>query len=424
MNKTKEIFITGFALFALFFGAGDLILPPFLGVQSGASWWLVALGFAVSAVAIPLFGLFAHARLQGTMLDFANPISPKFSLFYCLAVYIIAVVLPAPRTAAVTHEMAVMPYFEINSLITSVVYFLLVLMFVWNRSIIIDWIGKYATPLIVIILLLVILLSFNVAGAPLETSTLTKPFSDGLLEGYQTFGAIAAVVTGAVVLVTIKNQNKLSYAETKALVIKASLVAAAGLLIVFTGLIFSGALLQSHFEMNATRTEILSGISFLTLGTFGQAFLSVLISLACFTTAVGVVTGTADFVKELFKNSRLAYQITAVICCLIGVVVGQMDVNVILKVAVPVLLLIYPITVAMIFLHVLPIKWFHKKVFRAVIFSTLLFTIPDVGAALNIPFFKTLQAWLPFGIYNLGWILPAGVVFLVSHLIYTKKRPV
>jgi len=424
MNKTKEILITGFALFAMFFGAGDLILPPFLGFQTGLDWGWVALGFVISAVAIPILGLFAHAKLQGTMLDFANKFSPKFSLVYCILVYLIAVILPAPRTAAVTHEMAIMPYFEISALTTSFFYFGLVLVFVWNRSIIIDWIGKYLTPLIVIILLLIIGLSFFVSGNELALSTRVNPFSHGMLEGYQTFGAIAAIVSGGIIIISLNKKNSLSYTEKKVFIFKASIVAGIGLLLVFTGLILTGALLQNNFNADATRTEILSGISLITLGNNGRVLLSLLISLACFTTAVGVITGTADFIKGIFKESQLAYRITAILACLIGVFVGQLNVGSILTIAVPVLLFIYPITIIMIFLHTLPNRLVTVFVFRTVILTTLLFSVPDVLGSLQISFLQPVQNFLPLGIYNVGWLLPAFVVFLLANVFQTKKRPV
>ncbi|OIP51361.1 MAG: branched-chain amino acid ABC transporter substrate-binding protein [Flavobacteriaceae bacterium CG2_30_34_30] len=424
MNKTKEILITGFALFAMFFGAGDLILPPFLGFQTGLDWGWVALGFVISAVAIPILGLFAHAKLQGTMLDFANKFSPKFSLVYCMLVYLIAVILPAPRTAAVTHEMAIMPYFEISALTTSFFYFGLVLVFVWNRSIIIDWIGKYLTPLIVIILLLIIGLSFFVSGNELALSTRVNPFSHGMLEGYQTFGAIAAIVSGGIIIISLNKKNSLSYTEKKVFIFKASIVAGIGLLLVFTGLILTGALLQNNFNVDATRTEILSGISLITLGNNGRVLLSLLISLACFTTAVGVITGTADFIKGIFKESQLAYRITAILACLIGVFVGQLNVGSILTIAVPVLLFIYPITIIMIFLHTLPNRLVTVFVFRTVILTTLLFSVPDVLGSLQISFLQPVQNFLPLGIYNVGWLLPAFVVFLLANVFQTKKRPV
>ena len=105
MNKTKEILITGFALFSLFFGAGNLLLPPLLGYNAGSDWFLVTLGFMITAVVIPILGIFAHAKLQGTMYDFGKKVSPVFSVIYCIIVYIIAIAIPSPRTAAATHEI-------------------------------------------------------------------------------------------------------------------------------------------------------------------------------------------------------------------------------------------------------------------------------------------------------------------------------
>ena len=105
MKFSKEVLVTGFALFSMFFGAGNLILPPFLGKNAADSWFWVTLGFFVTAVIIPILGILAHAKLQGTMYDFGKKVSPKFSLLYCLIVYAISIALPAPRTASVTYEM-------------------------------------------------------------------------------------------------------------------------------------------------------------------------------------------------------------------------------------------------------------------------------------------------------------------------------
>ena len=80
MSKIKDSFIIGFALFSMFFGAGNLILPPYLGFKSGIDWPIVAVGFMITAVVIPILGILAHARLQGTMYDFGKKVSSTFSL--------------------------------------------------------------------------------------------------------------------------------------------------------------------------------------------------------------------------------------------------------------------------------------------------------------------------------------------------------
>src|SRR5690606_13386790 len=129
MTNSKDVLVTGFALFSMFFGAGNLILPPYLGFNAGPDWFLVTIGFVITAVVIPIFGIVAHAKLQGTVYDFGQKVSPIFSSIFCLFVYGICIVLPSPRTASVTHEMAIAPFFEGSSLLTSTIYFVLVFIF-------------------------------------------------------------------------------------------------------------------------------------------------------------------------------------------------------------------------------------------------------------------------------------------------------
>ena len=224
--------MSGFALFSMFFGAGNLILPPFLGFKAGGDWFWVALGFAITAVLIPLLGILAHARLQGTMYDFGKKVAPSFSLIYCLIVYSISVALPAPRTASVTHEMAIAPFFGSSALTTSTIYFILVFIFVMNRSKILSLIGKYLTPLIVLILLAIIAISLGTSTPLQNPSFFETPVVDGLLEGYQTFDAIGAVVVGAVVIISLQLRGHDSYEAKKELITKSGFIAGAGLFII------------------------------------------------------------------------------------------------------------------------------------------------------------------------------------------------
>ena len=414
MNNTKRVFITGFALFSLFFGAGNLILPPFLGFKAGTDWLWVGLGFMVSAVLLPLLGILAHARLQGTMLDFGKKVSPGFALIYCIIVYAISLTLPAPRTASVTHEMAISPFIGGNPWLTSSIYFILVLVFVLNRSKILDIIGKLLTPMIGLILLAIIgigILSFE----GVTTSTFPSPTVSGLLEGYQTFDAIGAVVIGGVIIISLHLKGVTSFEEKRQLITKAGLIAGLGLLIIYIGLIYLGAHYTSATE-GITRTQLLSSISTTTLGNVGYTFLSVLVALACFTTAVGIITGASDFMKGIFKESKTAYVITAIVGCLLGVVMGQFDVHYIIDVAVPALMFIYPITIVLILLNILPDTWGTIQVFRVVVVTTILFSIPDflatVGMASEMQPIKDL---LPLGNHAMGWVLPSVIVFILAQ---------
>ena len=412
------------ALFSLFFGAGDLILPPQLGFKSGGDWWLLVVGFSISAVFIPIIGIMAHAKLQGTMFDFGKKVSPWFSLIYCYAVYAISITLPSPRTASVTHEMGVAPLFDSSPLVTSTVYFILVFIFVMNRSRIMDIIGKFLTPAIVIILLAIIGVSVFNTSWDFGVSSIEQPVSYGILEGYQTFGAVGAVVVGGVVIISLNlKQQTGDYSQKRKMIARAGWIAGMGLLLIYGGLILSGALLHDQFDPNINRTGLVSAISSFTLGNQANLLLSVLISLACFTTAVGIVTGTADFVKSRFDNSKNAYAITAFIGSLLGVLMGQLNVGYIIAVAVPALMFIYPVTIVLILLNALPQKWTSIRVFRWVVGTTIFFSIPDFLGSLGITqLTETISGWIPFAGVNLGWSLPALIVFLLVNFVFSQRE--
>ncbi len=422
MKFNKETFITGFALFSMFFGAGNLILPPNLGFKAGEMWFLVTLGFIVSAVILPLLGIFAHAKLQGTMFDFGKKVSHTFSIIYCFIVYAISITLPSPRTASVTHEIAVQPFLGTNSLLTSSIYFILVLFFVLNRSKILDILGKFLTPIIFIVILSIIFIGIFTDHPTMNNSGMDVPFVKGLLEGYQTFDTIGAVVVGGVIIISIRLKGGRSFEENKVLIRNSGTIAGIGLFIVYAGLIWNGALFSSSFIQEISRTELLSDISSHALGNIGSSFLAVLVSLACFTTAVGIVTGTSDFIKGLFNQSKLAYNITAIIGCILGILMGQLDVHDIIVVAIPALMFIYPITIILIFLNILPERYTSPLVFRVVVIATMFFSLPDFLSSVGMKTeMQPILEMLPLGIYNLGWLLPALSLLLITNVLIMKK---
>lgn len=423
MTRKKEILVTAFALFSLFFGAGNLILPPQLGFKAGNLWWLVALGFALSAVVIPFLGIIAHARIQGTMFDFANKVSPRFSLAYCFLVYAISIGLPSPRTASVTHEMAIAPLFNSSPWITSSLYFILVFIFTMNRSKILDVIGKLMTPAIFIILLAIIGVVVFAEAFVFEPSIISNPLSYAVVEGYQTFDAIGAVVVGGVIIISINLKNSdASFKDKKSLIIKAGLISGLALFLIYSGLIVSGALVSDSFQENITRTDLLRNISSMALGDAGKTVFAILVSLACFTTAVGIITGTADFVRSRFSDSKIAYTITAFIGSLLGVLMGQLEVSYIIAVALPALMFIYPITIVLILLNVLPKKLTSGFVFKSVVLVTIVFSIPDfLGSIGYESALGTINNYIPLSDIRMGWIFPALISFVAANSLSSFK---
>lgn len=424
MNRIKETFILGFAIFAGFFGAGNLILPPMLGFKAGSDWWLVAIGFLASATVIPLLALIGHARLQGTMIDFGRKVSDRFGLVFSICVYIIAIVLPTPRTAAVTYEMAIQPYFGTGSLISSTIYFSLVFIFVINRGKVIDFLGKFLTPVIGIILLAIIVLGIFGSPSEIQAGMYEAPFISGFLEGYQTYDAIGGLLMGGIMVISVNSVTGiLNVKEKQRMIAQSGGIAMLGLFIIYIGLIYVGSQFNTSFESSISRTGLLSSLSSSILGKTGASFLSVLVALACFTTAVSIIIGTADFFKGLFSDtSQKVYNITAAISCLSGILMGQFEVKFIIDLAVYVLMLIYPIAIVLILLNLLPEKYAGKKVFRIVVLIAFVFSIPDFLKFLipleNLEFIYNI---VPFSADGMGWVIPSVIGFIAVNLISLLK---
>lgn len=436
----RQKLLAAFALFSLFFGAGNLILPPYLGVQAGADWPVVALGFVISAVLIPILGIFAHAKLQGTIYDFGAPLGKVFSLVYAALIYGISLALPAPRTASVTHEMVVMPFAESPYWLSSLLYFSLVLLAALNRSKLLDLFGKITTPVILVVLLLLIGLAVATPAVPLAAARMNNPFANSLLEGYQTFDAIAAVVIGGVLLVSIKNMqakgkvppentdkdtqshnavhadlahSSSTYAPQKSTLRFAAVFSATALALIYIGLIYAGAQSQGAFGPEDTRSHILQGVAQSYLGPSAPWGLGILVALACFTTATGIVTGTADFVAAYFEGPKYAphtarkvFKAVAVGGAVLGVLMGQFPVAYIIAIAVPALVFIYPTTIILMVLHVLPASWATPRSFKASIAVCFVANTPAFLDSIGYPSLQEATAFMPLTSQGLAWVIP------------------
>lgn len=201
-----------------------------------------------------------------------------------------------------------------------------------------------------------------------------------------------------------------------------SLVALSGLFVIYVGLIFVGAKFNTQFAEDISRPQLLSALAAKTLGNFGSAFLAVLVSVACFTTAISIVVGTADFFKGLFKNSNKVYLITAAISSLFGILMGQFPVKFIIDLAVYVLMFIYPIGIALILLNLLKEKYASPFVFKTVVSIAFIFSIPDFLKVL-IPAenLEMVYNLIPFSKNGLGWIIPSVIGFILAN-VYTSIK--
>ena len=229
---------------------------------------------------------------------------------------------------------------------------------------------------------------------------------------------------GGIIVVTVNNSNwDIQVSDKKTIIIGSSLIALTGLFIIYLGLIFLGAKYNMEFPSEISRPQLLSALATITLGNFGSAFLAVLVSVACFTTAVSIVVGTADFFKGLFDNSKAIYIITAAVSSIFGILIGQFEVKFIIDLAVYALMFIYPIAISLILLNLLPEKYASPTVFRTVVGLAILFSIPDfLKFLIPVENLEFLYNIIPFSRDGLGWVIPSLLGFVTANAYGSIKN--
>jgi len=412
-----RIIVTSFAMFSIFFGAGNFILPPYLGKLAGEHWLLVSIGFCISAVLIPILGIFGQARLQGSVLDFGRKIHPFVGVLLGGLLYGICLVFPMPRTASVSYEMISASFDgEIPSWLMYlfyIIYFFLVGYLCYQRNKVLDVLGKYLTPIMIGVILLLIIRAIFLQGE-VEISSFDKPFGQGLLEGYQTYDAMASIIIGGVITASLFLDNSLDKRQIKHLTIYAGMGSGLLLFITYTGFIYTGASQGGNFLEVNQRVLLLSLITKHVLGSMGGLLLSIAVSISCFTTAVGIITGGADFFKALTRGDEHTYRIFVTVLCIYSAIIAPFGVDFIIKIAYPVLVLFYPTVIVLIFLHLLPSYLASKHVFRIVSVVTFLTSIPIFLEQLGI---HVIEIPFPFHEYGLSWILPALWAWITTVII-------
>jgi len=352
-KKTKDIFIIGFALFAMFFGAGNLIFPPALGQKAGKELIGAIIGFLLTGVGLPLMGIMAVSKFGGNLELLASKANKKFATLLSIVVILsLGPLLAIPRTSATTYEMAIVPFFpNMSSLVFSAIYFSIVLFFVLKSSSIIDSIGKILTPVLLLTLLSIIAKGILSPQGPVVDTGLGVSFASGFGEGYQTMDALGATVIGSIIVASIKAKGYTDSKEVSKLTIQAGVVAAAGLAIVYGGLAYLGAT-AGNLSMDLSRPDLIISITDGLLGTFGKVLLGISVGMACLTTSIGLTATAGEYFSNLSKG-RVSFQTVSIITALISMVISNAGVDKITSLAVPLLVVVYPIIIVLVVLALL-----------------------------------------------------------------------
>jgi len=433
----QSYLIIGMMLFALFFGAGNLIFPAQLGQYAGTETGIAILGFLITGVGLPLMGILALGFSKSNDLrDLSSRVHPLYGLIFTSLLYLtIGPFFALPRTGAVAYEIGIAPFIGENSstvalFVFSAVFFGISLWLSLNPLEIVNKIGKVLSPAILVTLAVLLVAAAVVPmgsiGAP-QGNYLDSPCLTGFLEGYNTMDALASLVFGIIVIAAVRKLGVNSAKGVLSATLKSGAIAAALLAIVYSGIAYLGATSTSTLGLLDTGGPVLSGASSHYFGTFGMLLLAVIITLACLTTAVGLIVANAGFFNKLAP--MINYKIYVVIFSVFSLIVANAGLANIIAFSIPVLLFLYPLAIVLIMLAFLSPLFRHRRlVYAASIIVTFFIAIIDGMKALTASIEVKNPAWLqaivdfydsilPLYSEGLGWLLPALATIAITGII-------
>ena len=417
--RIRDIVILGFMNFALFVGAGNIIFPPFIGLQAGTAVWTAAAGFLLTGVGLPVLTAIAMAKAGGALSAVTRPVGRVCGLMLAVICYLcIGPFFATPRTATVSYEIAIQSFTGSARWLPvwSVVYFGIVILVSLHPGRLLDTVGRFLSP--VKILALIVLAAAALvypAGQPRapEGAYATAAFSQGLTSGYLTMDTMASLAFGLVIVNAIRSRGVTSARLITRYAVLSGLIAGVGLALVYLSLFRLGTG-STGLLVNATNgAQVLSAYVHHVFGAGGDVFLGALITLACLVTAIGLTCACAAWFSSV---TRISYRAYAWFFAVFSMLVSNMGLTQLIAISVPALTAVYPVFIVLVLTYFIRAR-FHSPahVIAPAAMVSFLFGIADALSTAGIsawPF--VMVRYLPLHNQGLAWVLPSLVVLIAA----------
>jgi LIVCS family branched-chain amino acid:cation transporter len=430
LTTTKFLLLTS-TIFGLFFGAGNLIFPVFLGQQAGNQWLPATFGFLMTGVILPLLALVALGLTNAKSLyDLAARVAPWFALFFTVLIHLtIGPFFATPRTAAISYQLSFgvfwghewwgLPLYSL--LFFAAAYGIARL----GETGMIQTVGKYLNPLFLILIFLLFLLALfkpfgDLATAPANPVYHSAALANGFLQGYNTMDVMAALAFGVSVVATVKAMGVTGEANIAKTTAKGAAGAMALMAMIYGGLILLGAMSLSYFKPSDSGAIPLQQLTNHYFGAAGPWVLGILTILALLTTAVGLIAAFARDFAKMFP--KVTYNQWLLITATVSFIVANAGLDKIISWSVPFLYLAYPLSLALVASALTtPLHHGSRWVYWLTTLGAGIFALFDAlmtsplasGAKGLITWYTT---YVPLAAVNLAWLLP-GFIGLVSGVI-------
>ncbi|MFD1670493.1 branched-chain amino acid transport system II carrier protein [Agrilactobacillus yilanensis] len=440
LTLKNKIFV-GTMLFGMFFGAGNLIFPVYMGQQAGRNIWPAVIGFLITGIGLPLLGVAAIgiSRSDG-VFDLAKKVGRPYAYFFTILLYlIIGPFFALPRLATTSFQIGIEPFVPKGQqtlvlAIFSVVFYLLAWWFCRKPSKIMMYIGKFLTPLFLIFLTIFVLVAlFKPMGGldhSVQTGYQAAPLLSGFTEGYNTMDALAALAFGITVVNVIRQLGVTDPAQIAKGTLSSGILSVILMGIIYTLMTVVGTMSLAKFPVAANGGIVLAETANYYFHNLGSLFLAAIVILACLKTAIGLITSFGEAFSDLFPS--WSYQVIVVVASILPMIFANVGLTKIISYATPVLFFIYPLAMTLIIsgllasaLHITN-TWFYRLPVIFTIIPAILDGLKNAPKVLTDHNFVQqllhLRGLLPLATYGLSWILPAVIAFVLGFIFCRRTN--
>lgn len=419
-NKSDSLVI-GLAVFAMFFGAGSLIFPPYLGMTAGNQWSIGFLCFFLTDIGLAFVTIVAMVKGTGTMSGITGIIGKIPSVIINTAVLVcIGPLFVVPRSAATTYEMTIVPLLpNISELVFSIIFFSIVLILAIRRSRLVDVIGKYLTPIMVVALIVLIIVGIVSPLGEVAEPITTSVAKDGIIAGYQAMDVLGALTVAIVVVATVTERGYSEKKEQVSITGKACIISGFMLFLVYCGLTYLGATASVKYDIaSVNQASLIVAITNDLLGFYGTLLLGIIVALASLTTAVGVASAVASYFESLL-GGRVKYNIIITVIVVFSTVVANFGLTTIISFAEPILSVVYPTVITLIIMSFFHEKLQNRNIYKGATLVAFLMSVCTVlhNHGIGMNFIEKM----PLAEYGFEWIIPAVIGGIIGSLVKTRK---
>ena len=421
--KATDVLFIGLALFATYFGAGNLIFPPMLGLQSGTGWGAGMIGMIASGVGLPVLAMIILGHC-GSVQRISDHVHKNFYHIFVGMIMVLCCCVSIPRTAAVGIEMGLQglwggaPY-----LVSVVIYFLIAFFFAKDRGTALDKVGKILTPVMTVILFILVIKGFiSPIGTP-SAPTVDNAFLNSFLGGYSTGDVLVSFLMASLFFGTIREKGY-EGASLRKVNFGAGIIAAVCLAVVYGGLFFMGACVSGEYSADSIgNADLLLNVIRSSGGQIAIYGLCLSVILACLTTAIGQITAVADFFSEA-SHEKLPYRVLVIIVPVVTTIVASFGLDTIVSLTGAWFSFTYPIALVLMILGIFERKIPNDGAYKGAVWCTVVYAFLDLPAeyGVHIGFLDAILDKIPLYGLGFGWVVPAAAGFIVGLLAGNAKK--